>query len=339
MKTDAFPKRLESFLREFLPSQRNASPHTIQDYGYAFALWIDFLNTAMNVPPDKVGFDHFTADIVARYLDWLEAERGNSIETRNHRLAAIRSFARYVQRRHPERIDQCQMIRAMRAKKGPKDSIVRYLTQEQISALLAGPDMTRRSGRRDATLLSLLYDSGIRAEELCLLTPERLRLEDPCHISVMGKGRKRRPVPLTRGTAALLRQYMEENALNDEAKRGSPLFFNQQRQRLTRGGVRYILRKYLPQLPAGDRGERISPHTLRHSKAMHLLQTGNPLVAIQSILGHAKIETTLRYAYADPEMIRRAMEKTPGHTPATEKIPRWREPETFAWLRNLCKKE
>lgn len=336
MKTTDLATRLQAFLREYLPGQRNASPHTVKNYGYTFLLLIAYFRQQHHVAAERLEFDHCTPEAISGFLTWLEEDRGNGINSRNQRLATIRSFFRYAQNHHPERLQQCQRILALGQKRGPIRQIVHHLSPQRVAQILAGPDTTTVDGRRDATLLSLLYDSGMRVQELCDLTPSDLRLACPAHVSVLGKGRKRRLVPLLAATVALVRQYMAEHTLNQEERSRTPLFFNRQGAALTRAGIRYILGKYAAQIPTDGLAPRISPHTLRHSKAMHLLQARNPLAAIQSILGHADIKTTLMYAHADLDMMRDALAKAPAVTPPATSGPAWAKPGLRDWLQQLC---
>jgi integrase/recombinase XerD len=336
MKTTDLAARLETFLREYLPGHRNASSHTVKSYGYAFVLLIGYFREQRHVPADRLDFDHFTPDAITGFLNWLETKRGNGINSRNQRLAAIHSFFRYAQNHHPERMQQCQRILALGEKRRPPRQIVSHLSPERVAEILAGPDLKTAGGRRDAALLSLLYDSGMRVQELCDLTPGDLRLAPPSHVYVLGKGRKRRIVPLLPATAALLRQYISNQGLGTDERRPSPLFFNRQGAALTRAGVRHVLRKYASRVPTDGLARHVSPHTLRHSKAMHLLQAKNPLAAIQSILGHADIQTTLRYAHADLDMMREALARTPAITPKTATAPAWTKPGMLDWLKQLC---
>ncbi len=334
MKTTDFAMRLENFLREYLPGHRKASPHTVKNYGYAFLLLIDYFRQERDIPAERLDFDHLTPDAILEFLQWLETKRGNSSNSRNHRLAAIRSLFRYAQGHHPERLQQCQRVLALAGKRRQPRQIVSHLTPERVAQVLARPDLTTVDGRRDATLLALLYDAGLRVQELCDLTPADLRLVSPPHVSVMGKGRKRRIIPLLSSTTKLLREYVNERGLDADDRHRTPLFFNRQGKALTRAGVRHILRKYTAGVVTDGLAQRISPHTFRHSKAMHLLQAKNPLAVIQSILGHADIKTTLVYAHADIEMMREALEKTPAITPASK--PAWRKPKMLDWLKKLC---
>ena len=332
MKNIEFASRLQSFLVEFLPGQRNVSEHTVKTYAHAFRLIFIYFQKKHRVPPERLTFDHFTVDAILQFLDWLEADRSNGISTRNARLAAIHSFFRHVQQVLPERIELCQRILAISAKRMPVNQIVNHLTPEVMKRLLALPDRRTRKGLRDAAMMSLLYDGGLRVHELCGLTPAHLRCEPPFHVKVFGKGRKRRLIPLLSATMALLRSYMLDHDLEHEDRRDAPLFFNDQKKPLTRAGVRYIIIKYTRRL---NEDVHVSPHTFRHSKAMHLLQSGNPLAAIQSILGHANVGTTCRYARADMDMMRAAIDKAPHITPEASKSAKWSKPNMLEWLRQL----
>lgn len=334
MKPTDLAMRLSSFLGEHLPAQRNASPNTIKSYGQTFALLLVYCRDHHRVPPQRLTLDRLTPEVVLAFLDYLERQRKCSIATRNQRLASIRSFFRYLQEFEPARLLQCQRILAIRGKRAPANTAINYLTPERMKSILARPDLASRDGRRDVALLSLLYDAGLRVQELTDLSLADVRLDTPAQITVMGKGRKRRIVPLLSATVELLRVY-----LRDERPQSTdqPLFHNRQRRRLTRAGVRYIVRKYAgaAESGSGDLYERVSPHTFRHSKAMHLLQSGNPLAVIQSFLGHANIQTTTTYAKADLEMTRAALEKSVSAAPGAS-LPSWIEkPDLLTWLRSL----
>jgi len=212
-----------------------------------------------------------------------------------------------------------------------------YLRAEDLAVILAQPNLTTSRGRRDAVLLSLLYDTGARVQELIDLAVRDVRLETPAQVRLSGKGRKVRSVPLMEGTVNLLAAYFKEHRLEPLEKEDEPLFRNRDGRRLSRSGVRYILQKYVQKartLRPGLR-ERISPHTLRHTKAMHLLQAGNPLVVIRNILGHAEVRTTEMYARADMEMTRKALQTVADSSP-THAYPSWRDtPGLLETLRNL----
>jgi site-specific recombinase XerD len=231
---------------------------------------------------------------------------------------------------------QCQQILAIPLCRHERKAVP-YLEAGDLTILLAQPDSGTVEGRRHAILLRVLYDTGARVQEVVDLHVSDVRIATPAQIRLTGKGRKMRIVPLMPETVTLLEEYMREHRLQDNARLDEPLFFNRYGQRLSRSGVRYLIAKYTEQarqrrssLPA-----RISPHVLRHTKAMHLLQSGNPMPAIQAILGHADIKTCGIYANADVEMKRQALEKAAPLAPAAA-LPSWRSNQRLMdWLRSL----
>ena len=283
---------LHRFLTAHLAGMRGCSPNTIASYRDTFKLLIAFLRDDRSIPPDKLTLDHIDAAAIAGFLNWLEAERHNSISTRNQRLAAISSFFRWMQSQDPARMASCQEILAIPAKKQAQPG-VNHLTVEQTRLLLAQPDRSTRRGRRDATLLATLYDTAARVSELAGLIVRDIRVEPPPLAVLTGKGRKTRHVPLGGNTTALLAGYLAEHGLDQPGHDDHPLFVSQHRSKLTRGGIAWIIRKY--QAQAGDpalAGADLSPHVLRHSKAMHLCEAGIPLPYIRDILGHVDLSTT-----------------------------------------------
>jgi len=336
MKPTNFALRLTAFLREYLPSYRNASPNTIKSYGRTFALLLVYCRERHGWSAHRLNLDSLTPEVILDFLDDLETHRHCAVATRNQRLAAVHSFFRYLQEVEPDHLLQCQRILAISCKRTPTQTNVYHLTPERMKQLLAQPGLDTLQGRRDTALLSLLYDAGIRVQELIDLKPAHVRLESPAQIRVMGKGRKCRLVPLMVATVELLRAYQHDQHLDTPERSQSTLFFNRHGNPLTRAGVRYIVHKHAKaiQTDYNDPSERVTPHTLRHSKAMHLLQSGNPLVVIQSFLGHADIRTTTIYAKADLNMTRAALQKTASVTPKDP--PPWkRTPGLLDWLRSL----
>lgn len=324
MKSTDFAKYMTAFFSEYLPGVKNLSPNTVLSYRDTFRLLLAYCRDCENIAPEKLRVELFNDNLLLRFLDWLQQERGCSIATRNNRLAAIHSFFRYVQAREPGQLLTCQRILQVPFKKC-QTPIIRHLTPEQTRDLLAVPGFTTRSGRRDTTLLSVLYDTGARVQELCDLRVRDIRLDHPPIIELTGKGRKTRHVPLMANTVKLLRSYMEENVLLKNDMQDTPLFFNKRRSKLTRGGVSHILRKYVSELSAKypDMPKKLTPHVLRHTKAMLLYQSGISLVYIRDILGHVDIATTDTYARADTESKRKALEDAyPDITPSNT-LPDW----------------
>lgn len=265
MKPTNFSKYITSFLSSYLPGLRNVSKNTIVSYCDTFRLLLKYCRDFLKIPLEKLSLNDVNVDMITTFLKWLEEDRGCSISTRNQRLAAIHSFIRYVQAEVPENMFQCQKVLDIPFKKKSKP-IVHYLTAEDVKLLLAQPDITTSDGRRDLVLLSVLYDTGARVQEVADLVVRDIRLEYPAKIHLTGKGRKSREVPLLSRTTLLLQNYLAERKLTSIDKSNYPLFFNRQRNKLTRAGISYILNKYVqqaitvsPLLP-----KTVTPHVFRH---------------------------------------------------------------------------
>src|SRR6201993_4829204 len=334
MATD-FAVLLHRFLTSHLAGLRGCSPNTIASYRDTFKLLIAWFRDCRSIPPDKLTLDRIDADAITAFLDWLEAERHNSISPRNQRLAAVSSFFRWLQSQDPTRMAGCQDILAVPAKRKAQPS-VNHLTIEQTRRLLAQPDRSTRQGRRDATLLATLYDTAARVQEFADLTVRDIRLQPPALVVLTGKGRKTRHVPLGGNTAALLSAYLAEHGLSKPGHDDHSLFVNQHGSRLSRGGIAWIIRKYQtrtgdPALVSAD----LSPHVLRHSKAMHLCEAGVPLLYIRDILGHVDLSPTEIYARASTEAKRKALEAAYTDI-VTDNLPEWNQnPGLLNWLANL----
>jgi len=224
MATD-FAVLLHRFLTSHLAGLRGCSPNTIASYRDTFKLLIAWFRDCRSIPPDKLTLDRIDADAITAFLAWLEAERHNSISTRNQRLAAVSSFFRWLQSQDPTRMAGCQNILAVPAKRKAQPS-VNHLTIEQTRRLLAQPDRSTRRGRRDATLLATLYDTAARVQETADLRVRDIRLKDLAMVALTGKGRKTRHVPIDANTAALLAAYLTERQLDSPGHDHRPVFFN-----------------------------------------------------------------------------------------------------------------
>ena len=338
--TTDFAKHLSRFLSEYLPHERNVSPNTIASYRDAFLQFIDYMKNDKGISVDRLGLKHLTRSGVLGYLKWILEVRKCSPATRNYRLAAIHSFCWYLHYAVIDMMEQWQKILTIKAMR-TEGTTLNYLSAEGVKLLLAQPDTTTRNGRRHLAILSLMYDTGARVQEMADLTVDSVRIShEPYTIRLYGKGRKARIVPLVKEQVKILREYMEEHHLDDCSKGASPLFFNSRHEKLTREGISYILatyanlaRKVSPDLIP----ERISCHSLRHSRAMHLLQAGVNLVYIRDLLGHVSIQTTDIYARADSKAKRQALEKAyadlvPNHDSDRE----WEKSKDLRdWLRDL----
>jgi integrase/recombinase XerD len=336
MKPTDLALRLKGFLGEYLPMQRKLSPNTIRGYRDAFVLLLRYCREIRKLRVERLDLHQIDTGLVVDFLEHLEHERKCSPTTRNHRLTAIHSFFRYVQTEEPERVLQCQRILAIPLRR-INHAEPTYLCDKDLAVLLRQPRRSTRGGRRDAVLLSVLYDTGARVQELIDLRVQDLRLETPAMVRLTGKGRKTRLVPLMPSTVEALRHYLREEKLDAPETVDTPLFRNRQGAPFSRWGIRYLLAKYSqrarvkhPSLPS-----KVTPHTLRHSKAMHLLQAGNPGIIIRDILGHAHSQSTEVYARADLEMKRRALQKA-GKAPTLSDRRSWqRDPDLLRWLQSL----
>ena len=263
MATD-FAVRLRRFLTDHLAGVRGCSPNTIASYRDAFKLLICYFRDERGVAPERLTLELIDAAAIIGFLDWLATSRENSASTRNQRLAAIDSFFTWMQTQDPARMACCQDILQIPSSKHDQPAIA-HLSVEQTRRLLALPDRSTRQGRRDATLLATLYDTAARVQEIADLTVRDVRLQNPAIVALTGKGRKTRHVPIDANTTALLAAYLAERRLRDPSRDGHPVFFNQHHQKLSRGGIAWILRKY--QARATDPAladTQLSPHVLRH---------------------------------------------------------------------------
>ena len=334
MATD-FAVFLRRFLTAHLAGLRGYSPNTIASYRDAFKLLICYFRDERSIPPERLTLEQIDAAAITGFLDWLQTSRHNTASTSNQRLAAIDSFFTWMQSQDPARMACCQDILAIPAKRHDRPAVA-HLTVEQTRQLLALPDRHTRNGRRDATLLATLYDTAARVQELADLTVRDIRLDHPAMAALTGKGRKTRHVPLDGNTAALLDAYLTEQRRTGPSHDDHPVFFNQHRSRLSRGGIAWIIRKYQAQATdAALANARLSPHILRHSRAMHLYDAGVPLPYIRDILGHADLSTTEIYARASTEAKRKALEAAYTDV-VTTGLPEWnQDPELLTWLASL----
>jgi integrase/recombinase XerD len=337
MKPTDFSKYISDFISRYLPNEKGASSNTISSYRDTFILLLDFIQNEKHLKIEKLILENITKEVILEYLDWIQNERKCSNSTRNLRLAAIHSFYKYLQYNSLDYMYECQKILSIKFKKIKKESFI-YLTIKGIKLLLQQPDTTTSRGRRNLALLALMYDTGARVQEIIDLTPSMLRLNKPATVKIIGKGNKARLVPMLNAQVEHLKNYLKENRLNEPFANMSPLFFNSRKEKLTRAGINHIIQKYAKKARQGNRTdipEKISCHSLRHSKAMHLLQAGINLVYIRDILGHVSIQTTEIYARADSKQKREALEKAYVNVNPDE-VPMWTGNENLvAWLKKF----
>lgn len=340
MKSDKFAKYLSSFLSSYLPFQQNMSINTIASYRDTFKQLLHYCESVKGIKIENITMSTVSKDLVVDFLDYLETERQCSISTRNQRLSAIHAFIRYVQKESPETLFESQKILKVPSKKKPKP-LIPYFRPDDIKILFEQPDTSTKWGRRDLVLLTILYDTGARVQELIDIRLRDVRLVNPAVITLHGKGKKVRQVPIMGNVKKLLASYMEELDCNTGiAKEDAPLFSNQQRKKLTRWGVSYIIKKYVEQAKQNKdfcMDFDVHPHVFRHSKAMHMLQAGINIVYIRDFLGHSSTKTTEVYARADSELKRKAIESAYTEL-STGELPDWdKDGDLMDWLTDLCK--
>jgi site-specific recombinase XerD len=326
-----FSELLQAYFTERLMQERAASPRTIENYRDTFRLLIAFAQRSLKKHPTKLTIHDLDAPFVFQFLGYLERERGNSPRSRNVRLAAIHSFFHYVALQEPSAGAVAQRVLAIQSKRCPKRP-VDFLTRAESDALLAAPDQTTWSGRRDRTLLLVALQTGLRASELIGLRCQDVVLDAGAHVRCTGKGRKTRSIPLRKEVVAALRHWLKErNGQPDDA-----VFPNARSQSLSRDGLEYILSQHLNTAKAtcpSLKTKRVSPHVLRHSTAMNLLQSGVDRSVIALWLGHESMDTTQIYLHANLELKESALAKT---TPFKGRNGRYRPPEQLlAFLQSL----
>jgi site-specific recombinase XerD len=301
-------KAIERFFREYLPTLRGASLHTIRNYRDAIVLFLRFVSAKKSRPIEDLDIGDFAAEQVRGFLAFLETERHNGIATRNARLAALHTFARFLVTEQPAHLAELQRVLGVPFKRGARNPPIEYLESQEVDTLLKSIDRSTPSGKRDYALLALMLNTGGRVQEILDLRLCDVRTEPPHQVRLRGKGGKIRLCPIWPQTARLLRDLSEQAARPQASE--TPLFVNRQGTKLTRFGVRYVLKKHIEAAaPAGStlREKRIYPHSLRHTTAIFLLKAGVDFATISQWLGHASLNTTMIYARADLDLKRQAL--------------------------------
>lgn len=302
-----FASLLQDFFYQRLVAQRNASARTVASYRDAFRLLLRYVEARTKKPPVRLTLADLDAAIILGFLDHLERERGNSIRSRNTRLAAIRSFFRYAALCDPTALPTIQRVLAIPTKRSERPALG-FLSRDEMEALLAAPDCSTWSGQRDRVMLATFYNTGARVSEIIGLQIRDVTLDrSPC-VRIHGKGRKERVVPLWRSTSTVLKEWLRTTSSDPNTS----LFPSRRGVPLTRSGVEQRLRSAIAAAQTRCttlKGRHISPHTLRHTTAMHLLQSGVDITVIALWLGHESPATTHLYVEADLAMKERALKK------------------------------
>jgi integrase/recombinase XerD len=299
---------IEQFFREYLPTLRGVSPHTIRNYRDAIVLFLRFTSIQTERAIEDLDLADFTAQRVQAFLAFLEAERHNGIATRNARLAALHTFARFMATEQPAQLAELQRVLGVSFKRGARNTPIEYLEPGEVEALLNSIDRTTPAGKRDYALFALMLNTGARVQEVLYLRLCDIRTEPPQQVRLRGKGGKTRLCPIWPQTARLLRDLCPGDARSGGSE--APLFVNRQGAKLTRFGVGYLLKKHIGAGAAATgtlREKRIHPHSLRHTTAIFLLKSGVDFATISQWLGHSSLNTTMTYARADLDLKRQAL--------------------------------
>ncbi|WP_448710572.1 tyrosine-type recombinase/integrase [Microbacterium profundi] len=327
-----FPSLLQTFLIDYLPKRRGFSPHTLASYRDTFVLLLKWMHSHEGIVPDKVTMASLGPDRVGRFIRWLREERGCAASTSNARIAAIKSFAKFVQSDAPEHLETCRLLLKIPTAKTPKPTEVEFLSVSAVQLVVAAASNTLR----ELAIVSVLYDSGARVSEICSMTIGDLTLTRPHTARVIGKGRKARVIPLSAQVGEILARYItSERAHMGPAE---PLFVNRSRTALGRAGVAYVLQKNVAAAHRTHPEEvppRAHPHLMRHSKAMHLLEANVNLVYIRDFLGHESVTTTEIYARASTEAKRRAIEAGEARIIPDSPYSAEKRADLIGWLRHL----
>jgi integrase/recombinase XerD len=315
-------RHLSSFLREHLPKERRASQHTCEAYAQCFQLLLSFANSRLKIKPSNIEIERLDAPLILAFLEHLEKKRGNSVRTRNARLAAINSFFRFLEYRVPSCLDQARRIHAIPMKKTDQ-ALVGYLARDELQALLDAPDASTVSGIRDRAMLHLAFAAGMRVSELVGLRFDQIDRQGLATVHIVGKGRRERILPLWKETAVAVKAWLKVRP----ASTAPELFLNARGQAMTRSGFEYILAKHVTtasRVAPSVASKRVSPHVLRHTCAMHTLQATRDVRKVSLWLGHASLQSTEVYLRADPT---EKLEALNAMTPPTLKPGRFRAPD------------
>ena len=336
MRNSDFSAFLTQYLTHYLPVQRNLSSNTIRSYRDTFKLLLLFCRDEKGLNIAKLHMSKLDKKCMEEFLLWLTQSRGVSSSTYNQRLCAIHAFFNFVMIEEPAYMEQCIQVLKIPSIVSPVPP-AQYLTPDNLKHLLSMPDVSTKQGRRHLVLLTVLYDTAARVSELVDICIRDVRLEFPAVITLHGKGRKTRTVPIMKQTAELLRGYLAENNIDSKHNPDKPLFWSGRGHKMSRSGVTYIVQKYadMARETSLDIPTKISPHVFRHTKAMHLVQANVNPIYIKDYLGHADISTTEVYARADNEAKRVAIEQATSHLDLPTASHWEQDSELIRWLSSL----
>jgi integrase/recombinase XerD len=325
---------ITDFFCKYLSNEAGLSENTLKSYRDTFVLYIKYLEECGYCKPKSLDMTAFTSDKVINFLDWLESQRRCSISTRNQRLAALKAFCNYVIRRAPENCKGFQDILLLRIKRAPSPT-VEYLPKDAVASIIKQPDQDTFDGIRDLAILTFMYETGCRVHEMIDACLGDISFRKPNTVTLKGKGRKVRVIPISSNAFEIIKQYVERYRITNPIQ---PLFFNRSNNHLSRSGVSYILKKHLQLARQVDPNifiKSIHPHVFRHSKAMHLLESGVNLIYIRDFLGHSSVITTEIYAKCNPELKRKyIIEAASQLDDSIQPYSNNEKDELLEWLKN-----
>lgn len=327
-----FARLINDYFVKYLTEQKGAGPNTLKTYRDTFVQLLQFMNEKKHIHADKIEVDSFNYDIINEFLVFLEDEKGVATSTRNNRLAAIKSFFKYIGYHEPKYLNISISIREI-SKKKSESKQMSYLSVNAMEDFLNSFDKTNHKELRCFCIITLLYESGARVTELCNVHRYDLRIEKPFTLILHGKGNKIRSVPLDKFVVDIIKNYIFEYDVHDN----DFLFFNSRREKLTREGINFILHKYFERARTKNAAlypATISAHCLRHTKAMHLLENGVNLIYIRDLLGHASVTTTEIYSKANPEVKRKHIEEASQILDINLGYSKEETDELLNWLKN-----
>ena len=306
-KTSDLLQTLSRYFDVYLPITKGLSINTIRSYQYAFQLLFEYIYSQKNLSPERVYFHDLEGETIEQFLAWLETKRNCSASTRNQRLAAISSFSKYaLNKNFSSALTFNTTVSNIPQKKKPK-KYPSYFKLEEVSILLRMPDTITDIEKRDRVLLSVLYASGARGQELCDLTVNDIRFDSKVSLRLVGKGNKARTITIPDNCAKLLKKHLKRNKLDTEMQRSHHVFSSQTHEHMTISCVESIVKKYVSKAriewPYLFLERNYSPHSFRHSIAVHMLESGIPLPVIKNFLGHSSIETTMIYATVSEDLV------------------------------------
>jgi integrase/recombinase XerD len=339
MKQTDFAFLLNKFFVKYLPNVKRASPLTIDSYRYSFINFLLYMQETLHKVADTIAVKDLTYENVSGYLCWLESSKHNSPATINQRQAAINSFVKFLMLELPEYMNEYQRILAIPVKK-TLQSEISYVKTDGMKLIMSLPDVTTATGLRDYVILSILYTTGIRVSELIFIKAKDVSLHEPETLLVLGKGNKYRYVPLMKHVTPYISRYLDIQGYSHPGKENEWLFKNHMNKRFTRQGINYLVSKYTTLARKREPSlipEDLSPHKIRHSTAMGLVDSGVDLIYIRDLLGHVSVKTTEVYAKTSAQLKRKAIEAHANKIVLKE-APEWEfDSDLKSWLKDLGK--